>query len=64
MSSITTLIAEVAAAAADVDHRSDNPEAHAALLDSIQRLQLAAETPTETVKRIIFQVRLSRAIAL
>lgn len=58
MSSITAIIEEVAAAA-KVDDQRDDPEAHAALLRSIQRLQLAVEKPTETAKRIIYQVRVS-----
>ncbi len=58
MSSISAIIAEVAAAA-DIDYQGKDPGAHAALLNSIQRLQLAAEKPTETAKRILYQVRFS-----
>lgn len=62
--SINNIIAEVAAAA-NMDGQGDNPEAHAALLSGIQRLQLAVEKPTETAKRILYQVRLIlRAIIL
>ena len=57
MSSLTTIIAEVAAAA-EFDSQGDSPEAHALLLNSIQRLQLAAEYPIETAKRILYQVGL------
>ena len=58
MSPITTIIAEVAAAA-KVNDQGENPEAHAALLHSIERLRLAAEKPTETARRIIYQVERS-----
>ena len=58
MSSIAVIIEEVAAAA-KLDDQRDDPEAHAALLRGIQRLQLAVEKPTETAKRIIYQVRVS-----
>ena len=44
MSPIATISAEVAAAA-KVNEQGENPEAHAALLLSIERLQLAAEKP-------------------
>ena len=57
MMSINNIIAEVAAAA-KMDGQGDHPEAHAALLNSIHRLQLAVEKPTETAKRILYQVRL------
>lgn len=63
MSSITTIVAEVAAAALE-DGQGDNPEAHALLLKSIERLQLAAEKPAETAKRILYQVRLSLVLVL
>ena len=58
MSSIAAIIEEVAAAA-KLDDQSDDPEAHTALLRGIQRLQLAVEKPTETAKRILYQVRVS-----
>lgn len=57
MTSISKIIAEMAAAA-NVDERGDNSEAHAKLLNGIQRLQLAVEKPIETAKRILYQVRL------
>lgn len=57
MTSINKIIAEVAVAA-NADDQGDNPEAHAALLNGIQRLQLAVEKPIETAKRILYQVRL------
>lgn len=57
MTSINNIIAEVASAASR-DAQGDNPAAHAALLNSIQRLQLVVEKPTETAKRILYQVRL------
>ena len=63
MSPITTIIAEVAAAA-DKDGQGDDPKAHALLLNSIQRLQLAAEKPPETANRILYQVRLSPVVTL
>ena len=55
MSPIASIITEVAAAA-KLNDQGDNPEAHAALLRGIERLQLAAEKPIETAKRIIYQV--------
>ena len=63
MSPLATIIAEVAAAA-KVDDQGENPEAHAALLHRIQRLQLAAEKPIETAKRIIYQVRFPPVVPL
>ena len=56
MSPIKSLIKEVSAAA-DADAKGDDPKAHSALLQSIHELTLAAEKPTETAKRIIYQVR-------
>lgn len=40
------------------DDQDNNPEAHALLLSSIQRLQLMAKNPAETAKRILYEVRL------
>lgn len=56
MSPIKNLIEEVSAAA-DADGKGDDPKAHAALLQAIHELTLAAERPTETAKRIMYQVR-------
>ena len=55
MSTLEGLINKVTTAA-QADASRDNPEAHGELLRSIQRLTLAAETPTETAKRILYQV--------
>lgn len=55
MSHIATIIEEITAAA-KLNDQGGNVEAHAALLHGIQRLQLAAEKPIETAKRIIYQV--------
>ena len=63
MSFIKQIVADVAAAA-DMDEQRDGPEAHAALLNNIQRCQLAAEIPTETAKKILYQMRPSLVIAL
>lgn len=60
---IKQIVADVAAAA-DMHEQRDNPEAHAALLNNIQRFQLAAEKPTETAKRILYQMRLSLVVTL
>ena len=61
MSSISNIIAEVTLAA-QADAKGDDPKAHHALLKSIQKLTLAAERPTETAKRILYQVRTDVAI--
>lgn len=53
------LITQVSAAAARAHSEGDNDEAHAAFLSSIQLLQLAAEEPAETAKRILYQVSVS-----
>ncbi|CAD6578655.1 MAG: hypothetical protein ASARMPREDX12_008924 [Alectoria sarmentosa] len=63
MSPITTIIAEVAAAA-DKDGQGDDPKAHALLLNSIQRLQLAAEKPPETANRILYQPPTNAALRI
>ena len=55
MSPIATILDEVTAAA-KLNDQGENPEAHAALLNGIERLQLAAEKPMETAKRILYQV--------
>lgn len=49
--SINDVIAAARADAAECDSQS-----HAALLQSIQDLTLAAEKPSETAKRILYQV--------
>lgn len=55
MSSISTIIDDVAAAArADAGHC--DPGAHATLIRRIHQLTLAAETPLETAKRLLYQV--------
>lgn len=55
MSILSNVIDEVAAAAqADAD--GSDPKAHAKLLQTVQKLTLAAEKPSETVKRILYQV--------
>ncbi len=55
MASVTSIIDDVAAAAlADAGGR--DPEAYATLLQCIQKLVLAAETPLETAKRLLYQV--------
>ena len=55
MSSLSCLIEDVAAAAR-ADAEGSDPEAHATLLQRIQRLTLAAEKPLETAKRLLYQV--------
>ena len=55
MRSINSIIADVAAAAsADAGGRA--PEVHSTLLQCIQELMLAAEMPSETAKRLLYQV--------
>lgn len=55
MSTINSIIDDVAAAAR-ADAEGCDPKAHATLLQNIQKLQLAAETPSETAKRLLYQV--------
>lgn len=62
MSVLSSTIDEVAAAAqADAD--GSDPMAHTKLLQTIQKLTLAAERPLETVKRILYQVSIPRIVA-
>lgn len=53
---LTPLIQEVQSAAGD-----GSPGAHVRLLRAIQKLNLAAETPTETMLRITYQVSVNIA---
>ena len=62
MSRLSSLIDEVAGAAKADDTGSD-PQAHTRLLQSIQKLTLVAEKPSETVKRILYQVSIPSMIA-
>ncbi len=55
MALMTNLLDEVARLA-HAEGDSDDPENHARLLQSIHKLQLAAEKPIETAKRIMYQV--------
>ncbi|KAL8949502.1 MAG: hypothetical protein Q9222_004392 [Ikaeria aurantiellina] len=55
MRPIHTLLQDIGTAA-HIDGRGDDAIAHATLLRCIQELTLAAETPLETVKRIIYQL--------
>lgn len=55
MALIANLIDEVARLA-HAEGGSEDAENHAKLLHSIHRLQLAAEKPKETAKRIMYQV--------
>lgn len=55
MSSLTNIIDDVTAAA-QADAGQCDPEAHASLLQCIQKLTLAAEKPLETAKRLLYQV--------
>lgn len=55
MALIASLIDEVARLA-HAKGDSDDAENHAKLVHSIHRLQLAAEKPIETAKRIMYQV--------
>lgn len=55
MSTINSTIDDVVAAA-QADAEGCDPKAHATLLQSIQKLLLAAETPSETAKRLLYQV--------
>lgn len=59
---MNTILDEVAAAV-HADARGDDPNAHSTLLRCIQQLLLAAETPSETIKRILYQVSLSLLIS-
>ena len=58
MSSLSTLndIIDDVAAAARADAEGCDPEAHATLLQRVQRLTLAVEKPLETAKRLLYQV--------
>ena len=62
MSDLSSIIEEVAAAA-KAEAVGTDPNAHTRLLRSIERLTLAAEKPLETVKRIVYQVSISRMVA-
>jgi hypothetical protein len=53
---LSPLIQEVQSAAGD-----GSPGSHARLLRAIQKLNLAAETPTETMLRITYQVSVNVA---
>lgn len=55
MSNINSIIDDVVATAR-ADAKGCNPKTHPTLLQSIQKLQLAAETPSETAKRLLYQV--------
>ena len=58
MSSLNALngIINDVAVAAQADAGRCDPEAHATLLQCVQRLTLAVEKPLETAKRLLYQV--------
>lgn len=62
MSALSSIIEEVAAAA-EADTVGSDPKAHTKLLQTIQKLTLAAERPSETIKRILYQVSISGMVA-
>ena len=62
MSVLSSAIDEVVAAAR-ADAVGSDPKAHTNLLQSIHKLTLAAETPLETVKRILYQVSILGMVA-
>ena len=49
------LLQDVQAAIANAASPSSDPAAHGRLLEAINKLSLAAETPTETMMRMIYQ---------